>query len=498
MKNNKFQLLSSRFQNKRSNKKKIKYIFFVYFLIVLIASLILFFPWAHSGNETINYGDALFTSASAFSDTGLITVTTRNAWNMFGQAIIATLIFIGGIGFFALKIFIINYLFKIKTYDFSQRELLNAERGDTTRQTSDLVISSINFIIGTLIIGGISLTLYFYFVPNKPLASLDTSALPESPYHNASLACRFGFFHAISALNNAGFDIMGKHSIAPYYYNFGLHVIFLVLFLIGGIGYPVIYDFIMFVKFRFNKKNKGVHYKWSLISKVSVTTYFIVSLIGFLIVITIEMGGNTKYWKDEALGDKWSKTWVMFFSTFSTRSAGFAVTDMNNFSPATLIIFSILMFIGAAPASTGGGIRTTTFAVVFISLFSKMLGYKSTRMFKRKIVNDRVQMASNIFMISLFLIIIGTLVLHSSLDIYNGKLPDTYSSAHLLFETASAFGTTGLSTGITAMLNLPSKLMLILIMFIGQFGISSTILVWKDRSSKENYYEYIEENIALG
>ncbi|WP_027333937.1 potassium transporter TrkG [Mycoplasma elephantis] len=499
MKNNKFKLLWSKYQNKNNNKKKIKYIFFVYFFIVFISSIILFFPWTHTGKEEIDYMDAIFTSASAFSNTGLNTIESQqDAWNIFGQAIIGALIFVGGIGFFALKVFIMNYLFRFKNYDLSQRELLNTERGDTTLQTSDLVIKSINFIIGTLIVAGLTLTIYFYFVPNKPLPTVSKSALPLSPYHDISLSFRFGFFHAISALNNAGYDIMGTKSISPYFYNYGLHIIFMILFIIGGIGYPVIYDFLSWVKFIFNKKNKGKKYKWSLFTKVSLTTYFLLSFISFLVVISIEVGGNTNYWQNENFGGQLNKLWVLFFSIFSTRSAGFSLISMHNLSPATLIILSILMFIGAAPASTGGGIRTTTFAVVFISLFSKMLGYKSTRMFKRKILDERVQMASNVFLISLILIIIGILILHSSLDIYHGELDSTYTTSHLLFEVTSAFGTTGLSTGITNKLNIASKITLIILMFIGQFGISSTILVWKNRSSKENFYEYIEESIALG
>lgn len=501
MRNNKFKTWWENFKTWQRNTTKIKYIFLVYFLIVLVFSLILFFPWTQKDNANVNYGDAVFTTASAFSDTGLVTKVTQETWNMFGQAVIATLIFVGGIGFFALKVFIINYLFRAK-FDLSQRELLNTERGDENVQTSKLVISSIKFIIGVLLVGGIGLTIYFYFVPAMGWAG---SSLPvnNNPYHNFSLSARFGFFHAISALNNAGFDIMGKNSLAPYYYNIDLQIIIIILFVIGGIGYPVIYDFIKFVKFKY--KNRQRYYKWSLISKVSVSTYLIVSLVGFIVVLMFEGIPNTSFWNDPTYGSGWHKTWALFFTTFSTRSAGFATIDLHHLSSGTLIIFALLMFIGAAPASTGGGIRTTTMAIIIISIISRMIGHKSTRLFKRKINDDTVKMSSNVFMISFIFILIGTLILHSSLSTYNGSLPTSnnqsqrhYDSVHLLFEVASAFGTTGLSTGITANLNWTSKITLIIIMFIGQFGVSSTILVWKNRNSKSNKYEFLEENIAIG
>lgn len=509
--NNKFRNWWQNFKRWKRNTTKIKYIFLVYFLIVLVGSLILFFPWTHNTSSSMKldfngYTDALFTTASAFSDTGLVTVTTQSNWNMFGQAVIATLIFIGGIGFFALKIFIINYIFHIGNFDLNKRELLNTERGDDSFQSSKLVINSIKFIIIVVISGGLILSCYFYFIP--PSSSIVNAAnpsdkiayLPENPVGNLSLAFRFGFFHSISALNNAGFDIMGNGSLIPYYNNTGLQAIIIVLFIIGGIGYPVIYDFTRYLKVKI--RNPKTKFKWSLITKISTLTYLIVTILGFSVTLAFEWGGNSVFWQKPEYGNTWTKIWAILFTSFSTRSAGFTTVNLNDFSQASLTIFAVQMFIGAAPASTGGGIRTTTLAIVMVSIISKMIGHQSTRMHKRKIKDDTVKMAGNVFIISLVIVIIGTLILHTSLTTYSnfgGSLDENkYNSAHLLFEVASAFGTTGLTGGITPNLNAVSKYTLIFIMFIGQFGVSSTILVWKNRSTSSNKYEFLEEDIAIG
>ncbi len=493
----------------RKKTSKIRYIFLIYFLIILFSSLILFFPWVRKVTPEnwwnySNYIDSLFTLVSAFSDTGLVTLETQATWNMFGQAIIAILIFVGGTGFFALKIFILNYLFRKKFYNVD-KELLLAERGDVKNQTSNLVISSLKFIISTLVISGFILTIYFYLaMPTPPLGEKMEVILPQSPQGNWSLSFRFGFFHAISALNNAGFDIMGGKSLMPYYGNFWLQFIIVILFIIGGIGYPVIYDINSWIKFKIKYRNER-KYHWSLITKISVTTYFILSIFALAVIIPIEVFSKnpTSFWNHMIAGKykygaPLQKIWTVLFTVFSTRSAGFATIDLNSFSSSTLIIMTILMFIGAAPASTGGGIRTTTFAIIFVALISRISGSKTTRMFRRKINSDKVVMASNVFIISITLLMLGTIILNTSVQNYSGNLSNNTNSLTMLFETSSAFGTAGLSLGITPNLNLGSKFILIFIMFIGQFGISSTIIVWRDKISHSNTYEYIEEDVLIG
>lgn len=504
---NKFIKQTNELKNKKKTSK-IRYIFLIYFLIILLSSLLLFFPWVKK-QSTDNwwsfhsYIDSLFTSVSAFSDTGLVTLETHSSWNLFGQGIIAILIFIGGTGFFALKIFILNYLFKKKFYNID-KQLLLAERGDIKNQTSNLVISSLKFIILVLFISGFILTFYFYFTaPIPPLGEDMNIILPSSPQGDWNLSFRFGFFHAVSALNNAGFDIMGGKSLMPYYGNFWLQFITVILFVIGGIGYPVIYDINSFIKFKIKYKDRKYH--WSLISKISVTTYFMLSLFALVVIMPFEIFSKNplSFWNHmvdnkSKYGSPLQKIWTILFTIFSTRSAGFATIDLNSFSSSTLIIISILMFIGAAPASTGGGIRTTTFAIIFVALVSRISGSKTTRMFRRKIGSDKVVMASNVFIISIILVILGTIILNTSAANYSGNLPNNANSLTMLFETSSAFGTAGLSLGITANLNLASKFILIFIMFIGQFGISSTIIVWRDKIERTNSYEYIEEDILIG
>lgn len=157
------------------------------------------------------------------------------------------------------------------------------------------------------------------------------------------------------------------------------------------------------------------------------------------------------------------------------------------------------MFIGAAPASTGGGIRTTTMAILFLSLFSKIMGRPSVRAFRRRIDDETVRMSSIVFSISIFLIIFISFITMSSLNNYSGQIDSNkYNFIHIFFEVNSAFGTTGLTCGITDKLNNASKVFLSILMFIGQFGISSTILVWGKKKNYSNKYEYISEPVAIG
>ncbi|ADN69024.1 TrkH family potassium uptake protein [Mycoplasmopsis fermentans] len=488
----------------RLNITKVKYIFLAYLLTVIIATLFLLSPWTHKDSSVkVSFWDALFTTSSAFSDTGLVTKTTYNTWNMFGQAIIAILIFLGGLGIFALRIFLINLIFFKRRNSLSELEVVSHERGSgDSGQTKKLIMDSIGTLLIIWIIFSFGLTFYFYYNEPKAYSDFDKYGDYISPYKNWGLSFRYGFFHCISALNNAGFDIIGKNSLMPYYHNIGLQIIFLTLLIIGGLGYPVIHDILNFFRFLIKYKGKR-RYQWRLFTKISLLTYFVTTLVAFILIISFEgtFKNDNYFWRsdDKNLGNKWEKAWALLFTTFSTRSAGFSTINFSKLTSTSLIICSILMFIGAAPASTGGGIRTTTMAILFLSLFSKIMGRPSVRAFRRRIDDETVRMSSIVFSISIFLIIFISFITMSSLNNYSGQIDSNkYNFIHIFFEVNSAFGTTGLTCGITDKLNNASKVFLSILMFIGQFGISSTILVWGKKKNYSNKYEYISEPVAIG
>ncbi|WP_245579608.1 potassium transporter TrkG [Mycoplasma leonicaptivi] len=540
--------------------------------------------------------NALFTTASAFSDTGLVVYDTFSHWNMFGQAIIAILILVGGLGIFALKFFIINYLFKKPIKSLNELEMIKNERGyDDVNNVYKVIKSSIKFILITILISSIAMSFYFFFTQPahtfgiseilKDNAS-DKSAIFINPKGNWELSFRFGFFHTISAINNAGFDIISGNSLLPYYQNYTLQIWFIILLIIGGIGYPVIYDFKKYFSYKFFKKREK--YYFSIFTKVSMITYSLVFLLGFIIIISFETASQSadtlwnkvyipKYhyndyinWiselgkykstnkeiynelislvhktnKDDlhfeisktlfdkitflpnedsrslqfylqqgyVYGSNFDKILATIFTSLSTRSAGFAVADIRDFTRGSIIVLIIMMFIGAAPASTGGGIRTTTFALILMSTFSVLTGRKKVRLFKRSIEEKTVQMSVQVLIITFILILVSVLICMTSLETYGGTIHTDditlnksrdlsstfFDSEHIWFEVTSAFGTTGLSTGVTKQLNAVSKIVLIVVMFVGQFGVSSTLLVWRKKKSNERNYEYVTTDIVIG
>ena len=190
----------------------------------------------------------------------------------------------------------------------------------------------------------------------------------------------------------------------------------------------------------------------------------------------------------------------IIFHVFSTRNAGFTTLDPNTtkFTNASLVIFAIMMFIGSAPSSTAGGIRTTTLAIIVMSVWNKMRGIQGVRAFKRNVDNETIYSSFMVFVLSIFIVLTTSLICFTSLDTIWGEADsEKLNFADIFYDVCSAFGTTGLSTGLTSSLNLISKLAIILTMFIGQLGISSTLLVWKKTNPKDNF-SYIHENILIG
>ncbi|UWV80364.1 hypothetical protein NW069_03405 [Mycoplasmopsis cynos] len=221
------------------------------------------------------------------------------------------------------------------------------------------------------------------------------------------------------------------------------------------------------------------------------------------------VGNLAQYLKQGTMyGNQWQKIFSLIFTSFSSRSAGFATVDVSHFSRGSIMLITLMMIIGAAPASTGGGIRTTTFAILILSMFSVILNTKKVRIFKRTIEPRTVFMSGQVFVIALIILIVSTLICFSSFDSHAGRIIthgvssidnyNIYGTEHVWFEVASAFGTTGLSVGITKEFNIVSKITLIFVMFIGQFGISSTLLVWRSKKSNKRNYEYVTADIVIG
>lgn len=604
----------TRFKN---NLSKLKYLLFVYFFIVLIATLLLWAPF--SQNEIhpltgepvakISFIDAIFTASSAFSDTGLTVKPTFSQFNIFGQFIIAMLILAGGIGIFALKLFVFNFIFRRKTLTLRDVKMVQTERGgQDDAKVAAIVISSLKFLFITIIIFGFVLSLYFYFAPDAQTTPGLIQYLKDQnggdgfikAHHNWENAFRFGFFQTISAINNAGFDILSGSSLMQFYGDYFVQICLIILFVIGGLGYPVLYDIKCWILHKIKRK-KG-YYKFTLFTKISLIIYVLILLAGFGLTLIFEIisrdansAWNKIYIKNdlqhqyayqlylynkadnnliqESINQKipldtyiWQTSWkdlpiragdsvllktkpnagiidhemvlkykeilkpyldngkmygtkgqIIFgilFTSLSTRSAGFYTIGINDFTYSSYITYSIMMFIGSAPSSTGGGIRTTTFAIILMSIIATFRGEKRIRIFWRAISRDNIFAAMQVFIISLIIIFVIAAICTTSLDVYqpngiksfgiekiDGKIAssvDSFKLEQVYFEVFSAFGTTGLSSGLTPYFNAGSKIAITILMFIGQFGISSLLFVWKKKHNHNVYYDYVEEDVAIG
>ncbi len=489
-----------------------KKLLILYLFVTFLGAVILMIPISQTGDINVGFMDALFISASAFSDTGLVSLDTHETWSYFGQAIIAILILNGGIGIFSLKIYIINILFG-RPISYNTNLVLTTERGSVKAGSSKSLIKvSITILFILILLFSLILTIYFYFSP------IDLKDFPGSvsPFGNWGTSFRFGLFHTISAINNAGFDIIGPDSLSPYYFNYGIQFMFMILFIIGGIGYPVISDIYFWVKTRFTKE----HFTWSLFTKISMVTYLILSFLGIGLVFIYEMtlyNEANSIWmsKDPRFGSNGDKIMAFIFNTMSTRNAGFSTVSMYDLSFNTNFVYIILMFIGSAPSSTAGGIRTTTIAIAFLGLWGQVRGRNKVRAFRSTIEPRTVERSYIIFLTSIFLVVIVASAGITSFKDYGGKLntPDFlpinsgsflalpnsgFSFISLVFEAASAFGTTGLSLGITRGLSISGKIFLIMLMFIGQLGLSATILLWGRRNSRAKRYDYVTKNVVIG
>ena len=316
------------------------------------------------------------------------------------------------------------------------------------------------------------------------------------PYHNWLTSFKYGVFHSISAINNAGFDIFSNNSLVPYYSVYSIQIIFIILLVIGGIGYPVIYDIQQYIK---HKIRRRTDFRFSLFTKISCISYLCIFVVGLTLTFIFETTSDKGIWKNPNLGSDGDKIMALIFQTFSTRNAGFGTTNLQNFTPQTITLFSIMMFIGSAPSSTAGGIRTTTFLIILLAIWNKIRGVNGVRIFKKRIDQDVVYSSFLVLGVAIFLVIFNIFICYTSLDTMWGSAPSgTFGIEDIIFEVSSAFGTTGLSTGLTPYLNVGSKIFLIILMFIGQLGTSSTILIWKTKNNNKQDYDFPEESLMIG
>jgi Trk-type K+ transport systems, membrane components len=414
-----------------------------FMFVILTGAFILFLPISHNDGVDVAFIDALFTSTSAVCVTGLNVVDTANTYNVFGRIVVALLIQIGGLGVTSVGVGFI--LLARKKVDFKDRILVKEALSlDSLKGVVKLVKS---ILLMTLCFEGVGAILSF-IVFSK-----------DYPWYKA---LGISLFHAVSAFNNAGFDILGDFkNLLDYQSNVLLNLTTCGLIIFGGLGFVVIKEII----------HKHSFKKLSLHSKVVITMTITLLTVGtILLKLTQDIS-----W----LG-------AFFFST-SARTAGFSTYNLGNFSNAALFVLVILMFIGASPGSTGGGIKTTTAFTMFKSAFSVSTN-RHCAAFKRQLPTETISKAFILTFLAMSWVCLCTFVL--------SILEPQYTFIQLLFEEVSGFGTVGLSTGITPDLKSPSELIIIITMYIGRVGPLTIASLWSFRPMSN--VRYSEESITIG
>jgi trk system potassium uptake protein TrkH len=429
-------------------------------LIILIGSFLLTLPFSSHDGLTTPFIDALFTATSATCVTGLVTLDTGSYWSVTGQIIIICLIQVGGLGFMTMStLFAIALRKKI-----SLKERLILQEAMNQSSIEGIVRLIRRVIIYSLLIelaGAILLTIRWSF--DMPIGK----------------AIYFGAWHAVSMFNNAGFDLFGQYgtpfvSFTGYVDDPIVNLVIMALIVLGGIGFIVMSDV-------FKHKN---HRKLSLHSKVVLTMTGVLLLVGTIFIFIFEFSNS------KTLGglDWDGKIFASMFQSVAPRTAGPNTIDLTGLRQATQFFIIILMFIGASPGSTGGGIKTTTFAALIYAVIAMIRGKEDVVMFKMRLHRERILKALTITILSLTLVIVVTMILSTT---------EAQSFILILFETTSAFGTVGLSLGLTPQLTVIGKVLIGLTMFVGRLGPLTLAYALGPRAEKE-LYRYPEGKITIG
>ncbi|MBU7218379.1 TrkH family potassium uptake protein [Staphylococcus gallinarum] len=432
-----------------------------YLVAIIVAFLLLNLPFVHKPGVHVDPVDSLFVAVSGVSVTGLTPINIADTYSTFGQIIIMIILNIGGIGVMAIGTML--WVVLGKHIGMRERRLIMLDNNkDTMSGTVKLILEIVKTILMIELIGAALLTFYFY---------RDT---PDLQY-----AIMQGVFVAVSATTNGGLDITGQ-SLIPYASDYFVQTIVMFLIVLGSIGFPVLLEVKAYIK------NRIPNFRFSLFAKITTVTYLALFVFGTLIILLLEHNHSFNHMS-------WHKSlFYALFQSASTRSAGLQTIDVSQFGEGTNVIMSILMFIGSSPSSVGGGIRTTTFAILILFLlnFSNTAERTSIKAFNREIHATDVQRSFAVFTMASILTFTSMIAI---LVVENGKL----SFLQAFFEVMSAFGTCGLSLGITGDVSSTTKLILMLLMFIGRVGLISFIIMIGGRREPDKFH-YPKERVQIG
>ncbi len=426
---------------------------------ILVGALLLSLPAASKDGGMLAFTDALFTATSATCVTGLVVYDTYTQFTLFGQIVILCLIQIGGLGFMTVATLFFMML---------RRKIGLAERGLLMETVNAFQIGGVvrlirRVLIGTAVFEGIgAILLAIRFCPQMGIAT----------------GVYYAIFHSVSAFCNAGFDLMGRFSpyisLTPYQSDALVNLVIMSLIMIGGLGFVVWNDM---------AEHKWRYGRYQVHTKIVLLATFLLITVGAVLFYIME--------KDNTLAGMapGAKLLASLFQSVTPRTAGFNTVDMSALTEGGTVLTMLLMLIGASPGSTGGGIKTTTIAVILLATISYIRNTDDINVFHRRLENGVLKRAYCSTTIYIALSIIGVFLI-----ITTQGLP----VKDVVFETLSAIGTVGLSTGITRELNTFSRIIMILLMYCGRVGSLTLATAILERISKKTNFRNPEEKIIIG
>jgi trk system potassium uptake protein TrkH len=421
---------------------------------MVVGSLLLTLPMATRDGQGLAFVDALFMATSAVCVTGLVVVDPGSVLTTFGQLVILLLIQVGGLGFMTIASLLAVLLGKRIT--IKERLILKEALNQNSLQGIVRLVQSIVVVAIAIEVAG-ALLLALAFATHMPI----------------SQALYYGLFHAVSAFNNAGFDLFGN-SLINYQRHPFVQFIVATLIITGGLGFIVL---LSIAQHRRQLRRVSLH------TKLTVTTSLALLGVGTFSIFAIEYGQPALQHLPAI-----EQFLNSFFHSAAARSAGMNTVPLTQFSDATLLLIILLMFIGSSPGSTGGGIKTTTFAIVVLMVWHTLRGKSDISAFYRTVPPATIMRALVLVTLSVTLVLGVTIVL---------SISEQVPFLALLFESVSAFGTVGLSLGITAGLSEFGKLVIIATMFTGRVGILTLLFALASRIDSQPY-RYPEDHVLIG
>lgn len=425
-------------------------------LFMLLGALLLMLPWAQTGTKEVSFIDALFMSVSIVSVTGMSMFDLKDDFTLFGQLVVLFLMQVGGLGIMTIMAMVsISTGRKIR---LQERLLIRDSFNLQTPSGMVMLVRKIIFMtLAVELTAGTLLAGYFF-----------TKYGPRGIY--------LGYWHAVSAFTNCGMDIMGADvGFAGMAADSFVSTVIVITMFLGGVGFVALDDIL--------RKRKWS--RLSLNSKFILTMEAILIPLGMIVYYLLE-GDNPATMGSLTTVEKWQ---TAFFMSLSSRLAGFTLFDIHAMMSATVLIVMVFMFIGAAPVSTGGGIRTTTMGLLLFSLWTWVRGRKKVVLFHKQVNPDCLVKASNVFTLAM------VLTFFTALFVFLLE-PANFNFEDALFESVSAFSTVGFSMGLTNEWNTSCKIVLMIAMFIGRIGVMTLAVAFA--TSSDTSIQYPKENIVIG